>query len=177
MTRKEFTPREYQHAIIDHVLSTPRCAVWAGMGMGKTVSALTALDILELTVPGPTLVLAPLRVAESTWPDEAAKWAHLRNVEVSAVVGTPEQRRAALRRPANVFTTNYDNLPWLVEHLGDRWPFRKILPDESTRLKSFRLRQGGVRAQALARVAHSKATHFIEQTGTCLLYTSDAADE
>ncbi|POZ84746.1 hypothetical protein C3743_15515 [Burkholderia contaminans] len=161
-----FTPRAYQHAIIDHLLDTPRGAAWAGMGMGKSVSTLTALDILELVEPGPTLVLAPLRVAASTWPDEAAKWDHLRNIEVSAVVGTPDQRRAALARPASVYTTNYDNLPWLVETYGERWPFRKIVADESTKLKSFRLRQGGKRAQQLARVAHSRANRFIELTGT-----------
>lgn len=166
MTRQAFTPREYQHAIIDHVLNLRRGAVWAGMGMGKSVSTLTALDILELTEPGPALVLAPLRVAASTWPDEATKWAHLRNVEVSAVVGTPEERRAALKRPATIYTTNYDNLPWLVEHFGDKWPFRKVVADESTKLKSFRLRQGGVRAQSLARVAHCKVDRFIELTGT-----------
>ena len=164
--RRNFTPHTYQGAIIDHALDVPRCGIWAGMGMGKTVSTLTALDILELVEPGPALVLAPLRVAASTWPDEAAKWAHLRNTEVSAVVGTPEERRAALRRPASVYTTNYEQLPWLVEHFGDKWPFKKIVADESTKLKSFRLRQGGQRAQALGRVAHKHATRFIELTGT-----------
>lgn len=166
MTRQAFTPREYQQSAIAHLLDVPRGAVWAGMGMGKTVSTLTALDILEITEPGPALVLAPLRVAASTWPDEAGKWAHLRNVEVSAVVGTPEARRAALKRPATIYATNYDNLPWLVEYFGDKWPFRKVVADESTRLKSFRLRQGGVRAHALARVAHCKVDRFIELTGT-----------
>jgi len=166
VTRQAFTPREYQQPVIDHILDVSRDAVWAGMGMGKTVSALTALDILELTEPGPALVLAPLRVAASTWPDEATKWAHLRNVEVSAVVGTPEERRAALKRPATIYATNYDNLPWLVEHFGDKWPFRKVVADESTKLKSFRLRQGGVRAHALGRVAHCKVDRFIELTGT-----------
>lgn len=166
MTRQAFTPREYQQPVIDHILDVSRDAVWAGMGMGKTVSALTTLDILEITEPGPALVLAPRRVAASTWPDEATKWAHLRNVEVSAVVGTPEERRAALKRPATIYTTNYDNLPWLVEHFGDKWPFRKVVADESTKLKSFRLRQGGVRAQSLARVAHCKVDRFIELTGT-----------
>ncbi|MCE1244908.1 DEAD/DEAH box helicase [Oryzomicrobium sp.] len=166
MTRQAFIPREYQQPVIDHVLDVQRNAVWAGMGMGKTVSALTALDILELVEPGPALVLAPLRVAASTWPDEATKWGHLRNVEVSAVVGTPAERRAALKCPATVYTTNYDNLPWLIEHYGDKWPFRKVVADESTKLKSFRLRQGGVRAQALARVAHCKVDRFIELTGT-----------
>jgi SNF2 family DNA or RNA helicase len=166
MSRQDFTPREYQHAIIEHMLDNPRCAIWAGMGMGKTVSTLTVIDILELTDPGPSLVLAPLRVASSTWPDEAKKWNHLRNIEVSPVVGTPEERRAALRRPANVFTTNYENVPWLVEHFGGKWPFRKVFPDESTKLKNFRLRQGGVRAQSLAKVAHCMVDQLKELTGT-----------
>ena len=166
MNRKEFTPRPYQEAILDQVLSLPRCAVWAGMGMGKSVSALTALDLLELTEPGPALVLAPKRVAASTWPDEALKWKHLKNVEVSAVVGSADARRAALKKPATVYTLNYDNLPWLVEHYGGDWPFSKVVADESTRLKSFRLRQGGKRALALARVAHCKVSRFIELTGT-----------
>lgn len=166
MTRQTFTPREYQNAIIEHMLDNKRCATWAGMGMGKTVGTLTGLDILEITEPGPALVLAPLRVAASTWPDEAKKWAHLRNVEVSAVVGTPEERRTALKRPATIYATNYDNLPWLVEHFGDKWPFRKVIADESTKLKSFRLQQGGKRAHALGRVAHCKVDRFIELTGT-----------
>lgn len=175
---RPFTPRPYQGPMIDHLLDVPRCALWAGMGMGKSLATLTALDMLELVEPGPALVLAPLRVARSTWPDEAEKWAHLRNVEVSAVVGTPEERRAALRRPANVYTTNYDQLGWLVEHFGDKWPFRKIVADESTRLKGFRLgkhtrktKDGDKvetvkRTTYLARVAHTKCTRFIELTGT-----------
>ncbi|WP_103035665.1 DEAD/DEAH box helicase [Castellaniella caeni] len=166
MTRLVFTPRAYQGSIIEHLLDTPRCAAWAGMGLGKTVSTLTALDALEFVDPGPALVLAPKRVAGSTWPDEAAKWAHLRNIEVSPVLGTPAERRAALKRPANVFTINYDNVPWLVEHYGKNWPFRKIVSDESTRLKGFRLQQGGKRAQQLARVAHVLADYFFELTGT-----------
>jgi SNF2 family DNA or RNA helicase len=100
-------------------------------------------------------------VAASTWPDEAAKWAHLSGMRVVPVVGS-----AAQRRDAQVFTTNYDNLPWLAEHLRVRWSFTTIVADESTRLKSFRLRQGSVRAQALARVAHAKTRRFIELTGT-----------
>jgi SNF2 family DNA or RNA helicase len=136
------------------------------MGMGKTVATLTTLDALELIDPGPTLVLAPKRVAQSTWPDEALKWAHLRNIEVCPIIGNLEERKAALRKPANVFTINYEQLPWLVEHLGRAWPFRKIVADESTRLKSFRTRQGGSRAKTLGKVAHKHATRFIELTGT-----------
>lgn len=179
MTGRAFTPHPYQGQMADHILDVPRCALWAGMGLGKTVATLTALDALALLDDSPALVLAPLRVARSTWPDEVAKWSHLRNVEVSPVVGTPDQRRAALRRPANVFTTNYEQLPWLVEHYCDKWPFTKIVSDESTRLKGFRLgnhkrkdKDTGEkvdtvkRTQYLARVAHTHADRFIELTGT-----------
>ena len=158
--------REYQRVIVDHLCDRPRVAVWAGMGLGKTSSTLAALDILELVEPGPTLVLAPKRVATSTWPGEVRKWGNLRHLEVVPIVGDPDQRRAALRRDAPIFAINYDNIPWLVETLGERWPFRKVVADESTRLKGFRMRQGGVRAQALARVAHKKVGRFIELTGT-----------
>lgn len=164
--RKPFTPRPYQEIILDHILKNPRCGVWAGMGMGKTSATLTALDILELVEPGPALALAPLRVASGTWPDEADKWEHLKNTEISPVVGTAAQRAAALKRDAAIYTINYENIPWLVDHLGDRWPFTKVISDESTRLKGFRLRQGGKRARALATVAHSKVKRFIELTGT-----------
>lgn len=173
MTRRPFTARPYGALITHHILDVVRCGVWAGMGMGKTVSTLNALDLLELVEPGPTLVCAPLRVAQSTWPDEAAKWQHLRNLDVTPIVGDVKARERALLRAfqfsAGVFTINYENLPWLVELL-DRWkkpwPFRKIVADESTKLKGFRLRQGTQRARALGRVAHKHAAHFIELTGT-----------
>ncbi|RZG47013.1 DEAD/DEAH box helicase [Acinetobacter wuhouensis] len=167
MTAKPFTPRDYQHAIINHIIDVPRCGVYAGMGTGKTSSTLTALEILEAFEPGPALVVAPLRVAATTWPDEARKWEHLKDFKVVAIVGTPEQRALALKQKANVYTINYENLPWLVGYLGTKWPFRKIVADESTKLKGFRIRQGSVRARALGKVAHTKLVdRFIELTGT-----------
>lgn len=165
--RKDYTPHPYQQFIREHIHTVPRNAVWAGMGMGKTVSTLTAIDDLSLVEDVyPALVAAPLRVARSTWPDEAQKWNHLRNVSVMPVVGTEAERRMALRHDANVFTVNYENIPWLVDHYGDKWPFKTFVSDESTRLKNFRLRQGGVRARSLGRVAHTKIKRFIELTGT-----------
>jgi len=163
---RPFVPRPYQRAMVEHAHAHARGALFAGMGLGKTVATLTALADLELTEPGPALVVAPLRVAQSTWPDEAAKWGHLAGFEVVPVVGSLSQRRAALRRRADVYTTNYEQTPWLVEELGGRWPFRKIVADESTRLKGFRLRQGTRRAKALAKVAHEHCTHWVNLTGT-----------
>lgn len=168
MARKKYVPRPYAHLITQHLTQTPRAAVFAGMGMGKTVGTLTALENLILCGESkPTLVLAPLRVARSTWPDEALKWDHLRNISVVPITGNEAERKAALKFDASVYTTNYENVPWLVEYLGGRWPFGRIISDESTKLKSFRLKQGGVRAQALGRVAYSKdVVSFNELTGT-----------
>lgn len=166
MTRIPFTPRAYQRQAVEHLLDTPRCALWAGMGLGKTVSTLSAVDTLQLVDPRPVLVLAPLRVARSTWPDEARKWAHLHRIDVAPVVGNETQRLAALALDRPVYATNYEQLPWLIERLGHRWPFGTVIADESTRLKSFRLTQGGKRAQALARVAHKHVDRWINLTGT-----------
>lgn len=163
---RKFVPHDYQHLIINHILDNERCAVFAGMGTGKTSSTLTALEILELFEPGPTLVVAPLRVAATTWPDEAKKWEHLQDYKVVAVVGSPEDRVRALKQKANVYAINYENLPWLIDFLGSKWPFTKVVADESTKLKGFRLRQGSVRARALGKVAHTRVKRFIELTGT-----------
>lgn len=114
----------------------------------------------------PKLVLAPLLVAKTTWEDESLKWEHLRGIRVVPIVGNELERRRAMATKAEVYTTNYENLPWLVEYWGDRWPYETVIADESTKLKSFRLKQGSVRAQALSKVAHSKIKSFIELTGT-----------
>ena len=147
-----------------------RVGIWAEMGLGKTVAVLTALDFLWFVgeIKGPVLVIAPKRVAQSVWVEEAAKWEHLSDIVVQPILGNAKQRLAALKnRKANVFTINYDNIPWLIDTLGDRWPFEVIVADESTKLKSYRARQGGKRARALAGPAWSgKVKRFIELTGT-----------
>jgi len=160
--------RDYQWRIVQHILDTPRCAIWAGMGLGKTVATLTALDTLSLTENDvtPVLVIAPLRVARSTWPEEVAKWTHLKSLSVAVITGTEAERRKALKQRATIYTINYENLPWLVDHFGERWPFKTVVADESTKLKGFRYRQGGQRARALGKVAHKYVRRFIELTGT-----------
>jgi SNF2 family DNA or RNA helicase len=137
------------------------------MGAGKTVTTLTALVDLDFVEPVfPALILAPSRVARSTWPEEPSRWSHLQHLRVSQILGTARQRARALAVEADIYTMNYENLAWLRKQLGDEWPFKTIVADEATRLKSFRLRQGGTRARALQDVAHDKVTRFIELTGT-----------
>jgi len=128
---------------------------------------LTLLDALILTgESNPILVLGPKRVAGETWPDEARKWRHLQHLHITPVVGTERQRRAALATPGQVYTTNYEQLPWLVDLFAGRpWPFRTIIADESTRLKGFRTQQGGHRANALSKVARC-TDRWVNLTGT-----------
>lgn len=167
MNGRSFIPRPYGQMITDHIIDNPRCAVWAGMGLGKTVSTLNALSDILLLDGGPVLVVAPLRVARSTWPDEVRKWAHLRHISITPVVGSAKERAAALKYKSDIYCTNFENIPWLLEFYGeDKWPFKIVVVDEATKLKGFRLRQGTARAKALARVAHTKVKRFIELTGT-----------
>lgn len=164
----KFTPRPYQDMIIRHIIGTPRAMVWAGMGMGKTASALFALDLLKRLGEDafPALILAPLRVAQTTWPDECHKWSNL-EVKVQPVVGSAKERRIALKMPADAYAMNYENLPWLEKELGADWPFKTVIADESTKLKSFRLGGGGgMRAKCLAHVAFTKVKRFVGLTGT-----------
>jgi SNF2 family DNA or RNA helicase len=166
--KPRFIPHSYQRDIIRFIEDTPRCAVWAGMGTGKTASTLMALDHLSLVEGNifPALVLAPLRVAKSTWPDEVAKWEDFKHLRVSVVSGSVGERERALADKAEIYTMNYDNLIWLTSELIDHWPFKTVIADEFTRLKNYRTRQGGRRSRALAEVAHRDVTRFIGLTGT-----------
>jgi SNF2 family DNA or RNA helicase len=167
LVTKAFTPHPYQRDAMEHIYGTRRCALWMPMGGGKTVTTLTALDDLSVVEDVfPALVLAPLRVARATWPEEVAKWPHLKHLRVSVISGTPKQRERALAKDADIYCTNFDNLVWLRKELGEAWPFKTVVADEFTRLKSFRLRQGGSRARALGQVAHSHVSRFIGLTGT-----------
>jgi SNF2 family DNA or RNA helicase len=142
--------------------------IWSGMGSGKTSVVLTYLDALYRLwgESEPTIILAPLRVAQSTWPDELSEWSHLSGLLMSPIVGTKEERIAALKRDVPIYTINYDNIVWLCDYLEGRWPFRTVVPDEATRLKNFRLTQGGVRSSRLGAIAHTHVRRWINVTGT-----------
>jgi hypothetical protein len=179
--RIRYTPRAYQHPATEHIMATPRCALWADMGMGKGVATLTALDALNLMGDDvfPVLALGPLRVARDVWPVETGKWEHLAEYDVSPIIGAEQHRLAAIHRDRPIYAMNYEHLPWLEKHWGENWPYRTVIADESTKLKNYRgsiqtsktgtqfvRGGGGQRARALAKVAHTKVKRFIELTGT-----------
>lgn len=173
----------YQHLIIDHIVNTPKCGVWVPMGLGKTVSTLTAIDrmILAGMIEKATLVVAPLRVAQSVWPEEVQQWSHLRHLRVVPILGSETQRKDALHQKADLYTINFENLEWLINLWGDHWPYGMIVVDEATKLKSLRASvredkdhgkkwiqgKGGARAKALLKtVFRFKTQRFVELSGT-----------
>lgn len=181
-----YTPREYQHHLINFGYEHDRCNWFASMGVGKTSAAWELAARLHLwNEVKRVLVLAPKRVAVSTWPDEAEKWREsFGHLSVAVAVGTPDQRLQALRKNAFLTTTNYDNINWLTETYGDQWPFDMVLADESTRLKGLRISfqhgrrkdgsqgkefvagQGAKRAKALGHVAHKYVRRWVNMTGS-----------
>ena len=83
------------------------------------------------------LVIAPLRVARSTWPDEIAKWDHLNDLTYSVAVGTEKERLEALRKNVEIVIINRENVDWLVNKSGYRFNFDMIVIDELSSFKSY----------------------------------------
>lgn len=138
----KFVPYPYQEAAIRWVLDRPASGLFLGMGMGKTVVTLTAINelLFDRLEAARVLVIAPLRVARDTWAREAAKWDHLRRLRVSVVLGDARERLAALERPAEVYVINRENVPWLCETLFD-WPFDMVVIDELSSFKSVQAKR------------------------------------
>lgn len=162
----KYEPKPYQEIMIRHMAKHDRCAIWANMGLGKTSACLLYLKYLALYDHSKILIIAPLRVARDVWPLEIKKWDEFKDMSVSPIIGNCIERRRALLVAADIYTINFENLVWLVNTVGKRWPWRTVIIDESTKIKSFRLRQGGKRAHALAKMTWTKIEKVIELTGT-----------
>lgn len=159
-----FEPHDYQAHTIDFIERNPVAAVFLGMGLGKTIITLTAVNNLlrDFFAVRRVLIIAPLRVARDTWPAELAKWDHLKGLRMSVMVGTAAQREAALEADADVYVINRENLPWLVDRVGERrWPFDMVVIDE---LSSFKSHQSK-RFRALKKVRH-RINRIVGLTGT-----------
>lgn len=127
----------YQARAVDFVIERKRCGLILEMGLGKTVSTLTAIkDLLDACVIRKVLVIAPLRVARSVWVDEIEEWSHLHGMTLSVCLGSEKQRLAGLGKVADIYTINRENVAWLVKKAGAGWPFDMIVVDESSSFKS-----------------------------------------
>ena len=127
----------YQERAIKFIKSTERCALFLDMGLGKTVSTLTAIsDLQDQMEIHKALVIAPLRVANSVWDHEAKLWKHLRHLKVQVCTGTERERLTNLHRDSHIYTINRENVPWLVKQYGKKWPFDCVIIDESSSFKN-----------------------------------------
>jgi hypothetical protein len=164
-----FTPREYQTIGANFIIANQRCNLFAVPGLGKTSIIYMVLDLLKLAGSSffPVLVIAPKKVCELTWPAEQTKWDAFADLRVVQILGERDVRDNALMCKGDVYVINYDNIPWLVQKLGPRWPFKIVVADESTRLKNFRAHKGsaGKRSQALSEIAMHTG-RWINLTGT-----------
>jgi len=161
--REIFKPHPYQRYCIHRVVTDPILGLFLDMGLGKTVITLTGVNDLMYNrfAIRKTLVVAPKKVAEATWTDEAARWEHLRLLRVQTVLGTERQRLRALATPADIYVIGRDNLQWLVDHYRQAWPFDMVVLDE---LSSFK-NPSSNRFKAMRRV-RPKIQRVLGLTGT-----------
>ena len=134
----QYKPHTYQTRLKDFIIENRYAFLTVDMGLGKTVTTLTAIqELLEDYVEiSRVLVIAPKSVAENTWTSECAKWDHLAHLRVSVVMGDERRRIRALEAPADIYVINRDNVVWLTRHLGKRWTFDTVIIDESSSFKN-----------------------------------------
>ena len=135
----KYSPHDYQEYAIQFLLENPVAAIFLDMGMGKTSIVLTAIMKLmyERFEVSKVLIIAPLRVARNTWPEEIRKWEHLQGLTFSVVVGTAAERQKALAEDADIYIINRENVPWLVAQSGRSFDFDMVVIDELSSFKSW----------------------------------------
>ena len=159
----KYSPHNYQKYATDFIINHPVSAVLLEMGLGKSVISLSAINELMLDYfdVSRTLVIAPLRVANSTWPDEIKKWDHLKHLNYSVVIGSEKERLDALRKPAHIYLINRENVDWLITKSGVTWKFDMVVIDELSSFKSYQAK----RFKSLLKV-RPKIKRIVGLTGT-----------
>lgn len=159
----KYTSHDYQRWVEEYIVSHPIAAVFLSMGLGKTVITLSAInrllfDTFEVTK---VLVIAPLRVARDTWKEEIEKWDHLRDIRYSVAVGSEKERISALKRDADIYIINRENVEWLIERSGLSFDFDMVVIDELSSFKSSKAR----RFKSLMKV-RARVKRIVGLTGT-----------
>ena len=159
----KYAPHNYQRYATDFIINHPVSAVLLEMGLGKSVISLSAINELMLDYfdVSRTLVIAPLRVAISTWPEEIKKWEHLKYLSYSVVTGSEKERLDALKKPAHIYIINRENVDWLITKSGFKWFFDMVVIDELSSFKSYQAK----RFKSLLK-ARPKVKRIVGLTGT-----------
>lgn len=159
MDRKDL--HEYQKYATNFIEQNDIAAVLLDMGLGKTAITLTALNdlLFDYFTSHKILIIAPLRVARETWPNEIKKWEHLKDLKYSVVVGTEKERMTALYQPADIYIINRENVCWLVEKW--KFDFDTVVVDELSSFKNGKAK----RFKSLMKV-RPKVKRIVGLTGT-----------
>ena len=159
----EFIPHNYQRYAIERIITDSRLGLFLDMGLGKTVITLTAINDLRYNrwAISRCLVVAPKKVAEATWSNEAAKWDHLKHMRIVPVLGCLKKRIIALNTPGDIWVINRENIPWLADYYRNAWPFDMVVLDESSSFKNQQSKRFKALRMVLPRIAR-----LVELTGT-----------
>lgn len=158
-----FKPHGYQSFCIRKIMEIKKLGLFLDMGLGKTVTTLTAIKELKYNrfLVRKILVIAPKKVAEGTWTREKDKWEHTKMLRVSQILGSQAKRIRALNTPADIYIINRENVVWLVDYYRNSWPFDMVVVDESSSFKSHKAK----RFKALSSVG-PHISRMVELTGT-----------
>ncbi|CAB4136189.1 HepA Superfamily II DNA/RNA helicases, SNF2 family [uncultured Caudovirales phage] len=157
-----YKPHQYQQHATEHIINNPAAGLFLEMGLGKTVSTLTAIvQLFEYCDISKVLVIAPKKVAENTWSTEIDKWSHLSHLRISKVLGTEKQRKQALQAKADIYVTNRENVVWLTAFYGLAFPFDMLIIDELSSFKDAKSQ----RFKALRQI-RPKISRVVGLTGT-----------
>lgn len=158
----KYEPHEYQTYCSRFIRTHEQACLFLDMGLGKTVTTLTAIKgLFDEGKVSKVLIIAPLRVARDTWPDEIEKWDHLKGLSYSRIIGGKVHRQKALSALANIYLVNRENVADLVEMVGSKWNFDMVVIDELSSFKSPRAK----RFKALKSV-RNKTKRWVGLTGT-----------
>ena len=158
-----YEPHEYQRYAAEYIKAHPAAAVFLACGLGKTSITLTAVNDLmfDSFEIHRALVVAPIRVASFSWPAEIEKWDHLAGLKYSVAVGTAEERLSALKRQADIYLINRENVQWLIAESGIPFDFDMVVIDELSSFKNHQTK----RFKALMKV-RPKVKRIVGLTGT-----------
>ena len=163
LKKVDYKPHGYQVFSTEFILKHKSAGLFLECGLGKSVITLTAIMELMYNMfdVSKVLVIAPLRVADTTWQGEIEKWEHLKCLKLSKILGSKKNRIMALYKKADVYTINRENVPWLVDFYKNDWPFDMVIIDELSSFKS----PSAKRFKALKKVRH-KIKRIVGLTGT-----------
>ena len=138
----KYVPYEYQQYATRFIEKNEVAAIFLECGLGKSVITLTAIkNLIAKGEVKKVLVIAPLRVGKTTWPDEIEKWEHLKGLTYSVAIGTVKERESALRKNADITIINRENVEWLIAKSGVPFDYDMVIIDELSSFKSYKAKR------------------------------------